>query len=296
VRDLLTYIPFRIAAGIFGWFPEPWVRALGQWAGRRSAARGSDKRQLLASHMRRVRGTVPSDDEIGGDVDRMYESYGRYWAETFWLRERRHSEILDRVERINFEPVFQARDEGRAIIYALAHLGNWEVAGLRAREIGTPTLAVAEDLSNQRITRWFVKVRNSVGIDIVLTSDRELRSKLLRRLRDGGAIALVADRDVTGSGNPVEFFGEVTRMPSGPAALAVLTGALLVPIGVYFQEGAGHRIVVREPIEVTDDSDRRERIATTERRLALELEVLVRDAPSQWHLFQPNWPSDEGYE
>ncbi len=225
----------------------------------------------------------------------MYESYGRYWAETFWLRRRRHKAISDRVERVNFDPVYRAKAAGRGIIYALPHTGNWEVAGLIADDIGARALAVAEDLSNRRITEWFLRVRNGVGIDIVLTSDPSRQSKLVRRLKAGGAIALLADRDVTGTGHEVEFFGETTRMPTGPAGLAVLTGADLFPVGVYFKEGAGHRLEVRDPIAIPDIPDRGERVAAVALALAKELEDLIRYDPPQWHLFQPNWPSDEGY-
>jgi lauroyl/myristoyl acyltransferase len=296
VRDLLTYIPFRVAAGIFGLFPEPWVRHLGMWAGRRAATRGSDKYDLLSGHMRRARGGAVSDQQLSDDVTHMYESYGRYWAETFWLRRRRHAAITARVERINFDPVYRAKEEGRGIIYALPHTGNWEVAGLIADDIGARALAVAEDLSNRRITEWFLRVRNSVGIDIVLTSDPARQTKLVRRLNAGGAIALVADRDVTGSGHEVEFFGERTRMPTGPAALAVLTGADLIPVGVYFKHGAGHRLVVRDPIAIPDIPNRNDKVAAVAQALARELEDLVRADPPQWHLFQPNWPSDPGFE
>jgi KDO2-lipid IV(A) lauroyltransferase len=295
VRDLLAYIPFRIAAGIFGLFPEPWVRHIGMWAGRRAAARDKDKYDLVSGHMRRVRGGDVSDEQLSRDVTRMYESYGRYWAETFWLRRRRHDAIISRVDRVNFDPVYRAKAAGRGIIYALPHTGNWEVAGLIADDIGARALAVAEDLSNRRITEWFLRVRNSVGIDIVLTSDPSRQSKLVRTLKAGGAIALLADRDVTGTGHEVDFFGEMTRMPTGPAGLAVLTGADLFPVGVYFKEGAGHRLVVRDPIEIPDIPDRGEKVAAVARALAKELEDLIRHDPPQWHLFQPNWPSDEGY-
>jgi KDO2-lipid IV(A) lauroyltransferase len=271
------------------------MRRIGMWAGRRAAGRGSDKYELVSGHMRRVRGTDVPDEQIAQDVQRMYESSGRYWAETFWLRRRRHSAIISRVERVNFEPVFRARDEGTGIIFALPHTGNWEVAGLIADEIGVRALAVAEDLPNPRITDWFLRVRNSVGIDVVLTSDSSKQSKLVRTLKAGGTIALLADRDILGSGHNVEFFGEVTRMPSGPAALAVLTGAALIPVSAEFQEGAGHRLVVRDPIEIPDVGDRKEKVAAVAEALARELEDLIRSVPPQWHLFQPNWPSDEGY-
>ena len=295
VKKLAVYYAFRTAAAVFGVFPESWMRRIGEWLGRRGAARKSAKRPLLAGHMRRVIGPDATDLEIETAVDRMYESYGRYWAETFWLRPRRHQGIGERVERIGFHHIDLAIAQGKGIVFALPHLGSWETAGLLADLIGVRTLAVAEDLSNERITDWFIKIRNALGIDIVLTTDPRRRSKLIRRLKAGGAIALLADRDVTGTGLNVEFFGEETSMPSGPIGLAALTGAALIPVGTYFQKGAGHRIVVHPPIQIPETITRDERINEGAALLAAKLEEIIREDPPQWHLFQPNWPSDRQY-
>lgn len=295
MKKLLAYFGFRFAAAIFGAFPESWMRHTGEWLGRRGAARGSDKRPLLRGHMRRVMGPDKTEAEIETAVDRMYESYGRYWAETFWLRPRRHQAVSRRVERIGFEHVFKAMDEGNGIIFALPHLGSWEVAGLIADEIGARVLAVAEDLPNERITAWFVAIRNQLGIDIVLTTDPQRRSKLIRTLKEGKVIALLADRDVTGSGLTTEFFGEETKMPAGPVGLAILTGAALIPVGVYFKKGAGHRIEVHAPIEIPELETRDQTVEAGAALMAGKLEEIISRDPTQWHLFQPNWPSDVGY-
>ncbi|MCZ7533246.1 MAG: phosphatidylinositol mannoside acyltransferase [Acidimicrobiia bacterium] len=295
MKHLLAYYGFRFAAAIFGAFPESWMRHAGEWLGRRGAGRWSDKRPLLKGHMRRVMGPEVSDIEIESAVNRMYESYGRYWAETLWLRPRRHRTVASRVERVGFEHVFKALEEGNGIIFALPHLGSWEVAGLVADEIGAPVLAVAEDLSNERITKWFVDVRNQLGIDIVLTTDPQRRSKLIRRLKEGKVIALLADRDVTGRGLTTEFFGEETKMPSGPVGLAILTGAALIPVGVYFKEGAGHHIEVHPPVEIPQREARDQTVAAGAALMARKLEEIISRDPPQWHLFQPNWPSDIGY-
>ncbi len=295
MKHLIAYYGFRFAAAIFGAFPEPWMRYTGEWMGRRGAARRSNKRPLLRGHMRRVMGPDVSDTEIESAVNRMYESYGRYWAETLWLRPRRHKAVSSRVERIGFEHVFKAMDDGRGIIFALPHLGSWEVAGLIADEIGAPVLAVAEDLPNGRITKWFVDVRNQLGIDIVLTTDPQRRSKLIRTLKKGKVIALLADRDVTGSGLTAEFFGEETKMPAGPVGLAILTGAALIPVGVYFKEGAGHRIEVHPPVDIPEQESRDQAVAVGAVLMARKLEEIIARDPAQWHLFQPNWPSDVGY-
>ncbi|MGI9666974.1 MAG: phosphatidylinositol mannoside acyltransferase [Acidimicrobiia bacterium] len=292
MKDLLGYIPFRIAAGIFGLFPEPWVRWIGERGGDWAAGRKSARYPLLESHMRRVLGPDASDETVHEAVRGMYRSYGRYWAETFWFRPRRRQFIIDGIDRVNFEPVEDAIAEGRPRIFALPHIGNWEVAGVIAEQIGTPVVAVAEHLPNQMITDWFIDVRNGFGIEIILTSDSNRTRKLIRILKEGGAIALVADRDVTGRGIEADFFGEPAQMPAGPVALAALTGADLFPVGAYFKEGAGHRIVVHDRVDVPQAETREERIALGVQHFARELEDIIREAPDQWHLFQPNWPTD----
>jgi KDO2-lipid IV(A) lauroyltransferase len=295
VKDLLAYIGFRIATGAFGMLPESWIRRMGEFGGEMAARRRTWKYPLLASHMRRVLGPEATKAQIDTAVHGMYRSYGRYWTETFWFRPRRRHQIIEGVDRINFDPVYESIASGRGRIFALPHLGNWEVAGVIAEEIGTPVVAVAEHLPNQRITDWFIDVRNEFGIEIILTSDSNRTRKLIKVLRNGGAVALVADRDVTGRGIPVDFFGSKTSLPVGPVALADVTGADLLPVGVYFKRGAGHRIEVHDPVELPDAPDRDTRIALGTQEFAHVLEGIIRKAPSQWHLFQPNWESDQQF-
>jgi KDO2-lipid IV(A) lauroyltransferase len=292
VKDWLGYVPFRIAAALFGVLPEPVVRRIGIWSGSLASKRFDTKRPLLTRHMRRVLGPDATDAEVETAVDGMYRSYGRYWAETFWFRPRRRASIIDSVDRIHFDPVHDAKASGRGIVFAVSHVGNWEIAGLIAGDLGLNLMAVAEDLPNPLITDWFLDVRRQFGIDIVLTSDPARRSKMIRRLKDGGALALLADRDVTGNGVAVEFFGEETMVPAGPAALAELTGAVILPVVVFFKDSGGYRIEVGDPVKIPEDGTRSERVKLGSQRVANALEAQIRKHPSQWHLFQPNWPSD----
>lgn len=108
---------------------------------------------------------------------------------------------------------------------------------------------------------------------------------VVRALRANQIVALVSDRDIAGGGIEVEFFGERTTLPAGPATLASRLGVPLLPTAVYFK-GDGHHAVVRPPVPLEGDA------ATVTQALAHELEDLIRAAPEQWHLFQPNWPSD----
>jgi lauroyl/myristoyl acyltransferase len=114
---------------------------------------------------------------------------------------------------------------------------------------------------------------------------------VLAALHDNQVLVLLSDRDLAGNGIEVEFFGERTTLPAGPATLALRTGAPLFPSAIY-REGDGRVGVFRPALDTTRHGKLREDVARVTQDLARELEVLIRRAPDQWHLLQPNWPSD----
>jgi lauroyl/myristoyl acyltransferase len=290
VKDLPGYLLYRLLAGLFGLLPEPVMRRVGEVLGRAGSYVARRKFELVRGHLERVIGTAPDLDERARD---MFASYGRYWAEVFWVRPRRKAEIVAHAQVDGLEHVHAAQEAGAGIILALPHLGNWEAAGAKAEEIGIPVLAVAEALPNRRLIDWFLSVRRRLGIDVVIAGrGRRVTGALITRLRAGETIALLSDRDLTGRGLEVEFFGERTTIPAGPVALADRTGAALLPVGCYFKEGRGHRFVVYERVAIPAADARDERLTLGAQQFAKVMEDVIRAAPEQWHLFQPNWPSD----
>ena len=286
----LGYIFIRAMAAAFGLLPEAAMRRGGEFIGLVGSLFARRQAALLRSHLTRVVGPVP---DLNRRVRRMFSSYGRYWAEVFWVRPRRKPGIQSHAVVVGTEHIRDAQKKGKGIILALPHVGNWEAAGAKAQELGIPVLAVAERLPNRRLVDWFLEVRSELGIDVVLTDEgRRMTEALIRRLNGGGTVALLADRDLTGRGIEVEFFGERTTMPAGPASLADRTGAVLLPVGCYFNAKRGHTFVVHQPIQVPTEGARRERVAHVAQSLAAVLEVIIAEQPEQWHLFQPNWPSD----
>ena len=105
-------------------------------------------------------------------------------------------------------------------------------------------------------------------------------------------MCLLCDRDLTGAGITVDFFGEPTTVPGGPALLALRTGAALLPCGAYFTDGGGHVGKVGEPIPAVREGRLRDDVARVTTALIRRVEDLIRDAPEQWLMMQPNWPSD----
>ncbi len=290
MTDLLTYLTYRAGAGIFGALPEPIVRHLGRWAGRLCWLWAGERKAMAIRHMGRVfgRSDGPAVERAAREV---FSAYGRYWAETLWFRPRRAEVVRSRVTLIGLEHVRAAQESGRPIVAALPHVGNWELAGTLAGDAGVRITAVAEALANRRLARWFTGMRAQLGIRVVLAEGLSTMRALRKDLLEGRVIALVADRNIGGRGVEVDFFGEKTTLPAGPAALAIRNAAVLLPVVSYFKRGAGHRVVVHAPIEDPGPEDP-DRMGSITQQLAHRYEDMIREAPTQWHLVQPNWPSD----
>jgi KDO2-lipid IV(A) lauroyltransferase len=284
----VNYRLFRVLTWVFGVLPEPVTRRIGRGLGYTLSFFAGRKLEMAERHMARARGTPQGARKA---ARRMFASYGRYWAEVFWMRPRRFDQIVKHADVTGLEHVEAARGDG--IVLALPHVGNWEAAGARAVAEGVPVLAVAEALGDPRIVEWFVAVRARFGIEVII-ADRSasVTKALFSRLREKGTIALPCDRDIGGGGIPVTFFGEETTLPAGPVALAERTGAHLLVVGCYFKKGRGHRLVVQPRLEIPSGATTEERVEKGTQELAYRLEEAIRAQPEQWHMMVPNWPSD----
>lgn len=290
MKQALGYYAYRLLSGLFGLLPEPVVRRVGYGVGWLAHLVARDRFAMAVRHQTRVAGTP-----IGARrrARRVFAWYGRYWAEVFWMRPRRRDQLLARGPIVGLDLLLDAIAAGRGVIVALPHLGNWEVAGLRAAAEGARVLAVAEELGNERIVQWFIRLRAMMDIDIVIArKGSKVTRDLITRLQQGGVVALLCDRDLSRRGIPVTFFGEETTMPAGPMALADRTGAVLLPVGTYFEKKAGYRFVIRPELSIPDAETAEERIRLGTQALAVVIEDVIRQAPEQWHLIVPNWPSD----
>ena len=125
-------------------------------------------------------------------------------------------------------------DEGRSVIFVSPHLGSYDIAGAWLASHGWRVMAVAEEVEPPELFDMFCELRASVGVEILPAGKGSTARKLLSGLREGAVVGLIADRDIAGSGIDVEFFGEKTKIPNGPAVLALRTGATLV-VGALFQ-------------------------------------------------------------
>ena len=241
-------------------------------------------RHFVGLHQSRARGVALEGRARKAAVREAFASYARYWMESLRLTQMSPEQVDATFTIEGFQHIQAAIDAGRGAILALPHVGGWEVGGSWLVRQGFPLSVVVEALKPPEFFEWFAELRKSQGMTVIpLTKSAGI--SVVRALRANRVVALVSDRDIAGGGVEVEFFGERTTLPAGPAALASRLGVPLLPTAVYFK-GAGHHAVVRPPLSLDGDPT-----AITQ-ALAHELQDLIRAAPEQWHLFQPNWPSD----
>jgi phosphatidylinositol dimannoside acyltransferase len=297
-RDRLTFRTYTTLAAALRNAPEPLGRAVAAVVGEVMALRRGETRDLATAHLRRVLAQSPNATETDLDpialrrlTRRAYRAYARYWVEGARLPGLSRELVCSRMLVEGFDNLKEAMDKGTGAVMALPHVGSWEWGGAWLDAVGYPMISVAERLEPPELFEWFIEQRKAMGLEI-LPLDMASSAVVLKALRSGRLVGLLCDRDLVGNGVEVEFFGERTTMPAGPATLALRSGAALLPTVVYSGPGLYHTAVIGPPLDTTRRATLRKDVARLTQDIAVQFEQFVRRAPEQWHLFQPNWPSE----
>jgi len=288
--SLAPLLPAPLVVGV----AEAATVAVYRVASRLDSSGGTARRRRLAGrHLERVTGVDPRSSEGRRLVAAMLRSYARYWAETLQLPGIDPERLGAGISYQNLEAIESALEQGRGVVVALPHLGGWEWAGADMARRGFGVTVVVEPLADPEVFEWFCSLRSQLGMEVVPLGPHAF-SKCVTALKANRVLCLLSDRLVGGSaGVEVEFFGERTALPAGPASLAIRCRSPLVSAAVYFEPWSqGHKAVVSDPLRVPSDGSFRAQVAELTQRVAQELERLIVAAPTQWHLLAPNWPSD----
>lgn len=282
---------FQAASAVASRVPAPLLAPLAKLGGTGAAVPDPARRMLVARNLQRV------DPSLKGlalrrAVNATFESYAAYWLEAFRLPTLSPEELDAGMTYEGYEHLEASLHRGDGTILVLPHLGAWEWTGFWfTRVVGVPITAVVERLEPLELFEWFTEFRTNLGMHIVPLGPDAGR-EVLAALKRNDLVCLLSDRDIDGSGVEVEFFGERTTLPAGPATLALRSGADLVPGAMFQRPNGGHHGIVRPPMVVERRGRLREDVARITQDIAHELEDLIRIDPTQWHLMSPNWPSD----
>lgn len=246
----------------------------------------------LRANLRRA---APTLDDAG--LDRLtreaMRSYLRYWCDTIRIADWDRATIIERIEVVDEQLLRAAYASGTGVVAALAHSGNWDHAGAWTCATGIPVTTVAERLEPEAVYDAFVGLREGLGMTVLPLTGGEgnLLITLKRVLRDGGFVPLLADRDLRANGVAVTLLGEASRMPPGPAVLAMQTGASLLPMTSHYAPGR-MVLTMHPPIAVPAAGSTRERVAAMMQEVADVFSAEIAAHPSDWHMLQPVFTAD----
>jgi KDO2-lipid IV(A) lauroyltransferase len=297
--EQLSVAGFKLASLVARVVPLPVLSGAAFGVGSSLARAMKQNRSMVMRHLQRVDPSL-SGKRLHVATQQAFASYTRYYLETFRLTSLSKQQIALGHHVEGFQHIEDSSAKGKGTILALPHMGGWEWSGRWLIDQGYQLTAVVERLENTELFEWFVEMRSKYGVNVIALTD-DAGIAVGKALRDNHVVSLLCDRDIPKDGQrtgvQVQFFGETTTVPAGPAFFALRTGAQLLPMATFFTPGAnGHKSVVRPALVVERQGSLREDVARITQVLTTEIESLIRQAPEQWHLFQPNWPSDPGYE
>jgi KDO2-lipid IV(A) lauroyltransferase len=297
--EQLSVAGFKLASLVARVVPLPVLSGAAFGVGSSLARAMKQNRSMVMRHLQRVDPSL-SGKRLQVATQQAFASYTRYYLETFRLTSLSKQQIALGHHVEGFQHIEDSSAKGKGTILALPHMGGWEWSGRWLIDQGYQLTAVVERLENTELFEWFVEMRSKYGVNVIALTD-DAGIAVGKALRDNHVVSLLCDRDIPKDGQrtgvQVQFFGETTTVPAGPAFFALRTGAQLLPMATFFTPGAnGHKSVVRPALVVERQGSLREDVARITQVLTTEIESLIRQAPEQWHLFQPNWPSDPGYE
>ncbi len=285
---------YRLGAAVARRVPSRLISPLTTLASRVLPRVMPDRVAQVRLHQQRLTQSSLDSAQLAKQVTANLRSYANYWLQSFRLIDVSKTHIVDHIEIDGQQHCDEAFAAGSGAICVMPHIGLWDLGGtwLASRY---PVTVVAERAEPPELFEWFVNMRSMNGMEVVALGDDSAGAALLKRLRAGGFVGLLCDRDINHDGIEVMFFGELTTISAGPATLSLRTGAPILPTAVYARPGRKALGVIRAPIVFERSGRLRDDVARLTQLVANELEALISAAPEQWNVIQPNWPSDPGW-
>jgi KDO2-lipid IV(A) lauroyltransferase len=250
--------------------------------------------QVLEGNLLRVLGEGATGKELRTLSREAMRSYARYWLEIFRLPVMPKDILVNETREVgHVDELLANLAAGRGVVVPLPHMGNWDAAAVWVIGRGAGTITtVMERLEPESVYERFLAFRQGIGMEVLPASGGASPFGVLaQRLRHGKLVVLPSDRDVAGGGVEVDFFGEGALMMGGSAALAVQTGAALMPATIWF-DGDRWGVEIFPEIPVPADGDRWHKAAVMTQEVARAFERGIREHPADWHMLQRVFVSD----
>jgi phosphatidylinositol dimannoside acyltransferase len=246
--------------------------------------------------MAKVLGLPASDTRVKRAALSSWSNYGRTAASLICFPYLDMLEVAARTEDLTEGMSWQecielAMAPGKGVILTTGHFGSWDLAGaIAARYV--PLSAIADTFKDERLNGLLQGHRREKGIDVIPAASAARRA--IQELEAKRAVAIVSDRPVTSrQGVEVTFFGHRTYVPIGSAALAIKSGASILPGYVWYAPNDRYYLRAFPPMvprEVSNGAERLQELQRLTQYMFACQEEVVRQCPTQWFMFRRFWP------
>lgn len=281
LRYWLFWLGVQLASGL----PLAWGERLADLGGLVAYVAGRRARAAVRANLQHVLGHPAPERVVRG----VFRHGARNYYDLLALGRFGAADLRARVAVHGWEHLEAARAAGRGVLLVTAHLGSVSLVGQMFAIGGCPSGVVVESVQPPALLELLVRLRGSQGSAVLPVGPGLLRA-IVEALGRNELIALFSDRDVLGSGLEQRFFDAPTRLPGGAAALALRTGAAVLPGFTVRTTDGRHVMWLEPPLALTRTSDARADLQANAARIARVLEAAIRRYPEQWTVFQPVWP------
>jgi KDO2-lipid IV(A) lauroyltransferase len=246
--------------------------------------------RIAAKNLEKTPGLCPPD-AIPAFIDRVYRHIGLGFVEMLMiprLVQRRALSSHVRLER--FEIVDRILKEGRGVIVAIGHLGNWELIGLAVTLAGYRLNSLARPIENPWVDRWLNRFRTSTGQEII--SKYGALGSMIRTLQRNEVLIVQVDQDARHSGVYVNFFDRPASTHRAPAVLALKYGTPVISANIFRENGV-HRCIVSDPLYPDAFRQEADPVRALTQAYTSRLEQYVREHPDQWFWVHDRWKTAE---
>ena len=288
MRDTLVYWVSRLFLLVGRFIPLPICYAIAEALGSAAWLLARGEREKTLRNLRLGLGSEKSEEELRAIGRGMFVHYAKVAFEVTRVGRLKPEKVKRLVEFDGLEEVEAAIREGRGVIAATGHIGNWELMGAGVSALGVPLHVIARRIKIERVNDLVIRLRQRAGVTTIMREAPDSAKKMLRALKRGEVLALLIDQDVRVEGAFVPFFGMPAHTPIGAAALAKRTGALLVAVAIQRTE-SGRHLVRALPVEIADSGDGERDIIEATAAATAHFERWIRERPEQWCWNHDRW-------
>jgi KDO2-lipid IV(A) lauroyltransferase len=252
-------------------------------------------RERIKNNLLLVFGKEKSNEEISQMVKNIFIDLGRNTADALRIpviNEKDMKKLVkvrtDNANITGFDKIRESLKKGKGVIAITGHIGNWELLAAYASVVEKlPANVIRSPLYDKRLDKIIVDECEETGMHVI-SRDTGAR-EMIRCLKNNEVLAILADQDTRVDSVEIDFFGHSAKTPTGPVALALKTGAVIVPVCIHIEDDNTHTITIADPLELTITGNKETDIKVNTQKYTKVIEKFIMMKPTQWVWMHKRW-------